>query len=125
MLEGLPILIVEDQPLIALELCEIVENFDGRVVGPIASVAEALVRVDREHVAGAILDANLLDRDVTPLALRLIEYGTPFVIYSGTGLPAELARAHPELPMILKPARVITVLAALVDRIRTANKPAG
>jgi len=125
MLDGLPILIVEDQPLIALELCEVVENFDGRVVGPIASVAEALIRVDQEHVAGAILDANLLDRDVTPLALRLIERGTPIVIYSGTGLPEELARAHPELPVILKPARVITVLAILVDRIRAINEPAG
>jgi hypothetical protein len=33
-------------------------------------------------------------------------------------LPDELARTHPELPMILKPARAITVLAVLVDRIR-------
>jgi DNA-binding NtrC family response regulator len=121
MLDGLPILIVEDQPLIALELCEIVESFDGRVIGPIASVAEALVRVDQERIAGAILDANLLDRDVTPLALHLIDRGTPIVIYTGTGLPDELARAHPDLPMILKPARAITVLAILVDRIRAGE----
>lgn len=121
MLDGLPILIVEDQPLIALELSEIVESFDGRVVGPITSVAEALIRVDQEQIAGAILDANLLDRDVTPLALQLIDRGTPVVIYTGTGLPDALARAHPELPMILKPARAITVLAALVDRIRASG----
>lgn len=120
MLDGLPILIVEDQPLIALELCEIVESYDGRVVGPIASVAEALIRVDQEQIAGAILDANLADRDVTPLALHLIDRGTPVVIYTGTGLPDALARAHPELPMILKPARAITVLAVLVDRIRAS-----
>lgn len=118
MLDGLPILIVEDQPLVALDLAEIVESFGGRVVGPIASVAEALVRVGQEQVAGAILDANLIDRDVTPLAIDLIERGTPFVVYTGTGLPDELAQAYPDLPIILKPARAITVLAVLIDRIR-------
>ena len=119
MLDGLPILIVEDQPLVALDLSEIVESLGGRVVGPIASVAEAIARVRQEHVAAAILDANLLDRDVTPLAIELIERGTPFVVYTGTGLPDELARAYPALPIVLKPARAAAVVTMLIDRINS------
>lgn len=117
MLNGLTILIAEDQPLVALDLSQVVESFGGKVVGPVASVAEAMKCVAEQHVAAAILDANLIDRDVTPLAIHLIEQGTPFVVYSGTGLPDELAKAHPTLPIVMKPAPAERVLNVLIERI--------
>lgn len=117
MLNGLAILIAEDQPLVALDLSQVVENFGGTVVGPVASVAEAMKCVAEHRVAGAILDANLIDRDVTPLAILLIARGTPFVLYTGTGLPDELAHAHPDLPIIMKPAPAERVLDVLIERI--------
>jgi DNA-binding NtrC family response regulator len=117
MLEGLTILIVEDQHLVGLDLSEMVQSLGGRVIGPIESVAEAMTRLEREPVAAAILDANLVDRDVTPLAMHLLEQGTPFVVYTGKGLPDELAQKHPELPTILKPAPAEKVLNLLVERM--------
>ena len=117
MLNGLPILIVEDEALIAIDLAEAIEGVQGQAVGPVATVADALALLDEKTIGAAILDANLLDRDVTPLALALIERGIPFVIHTGTGVPQELAELHPHLPVIPKPARSNRVLAALLQHL--------
>lgn len=117
MLNGLPILIVEDEAVVAMDLAFAVEQLEGRPIGPVATVAEALALLEKESVAAAILDANLQDRDVTPLALQLVERCVPFVIHTGTGLPAELAARHPHLPVVMKPARSTAVLAALLQEV--------
>ena len=95
MLNQLPVLVVEDEALIALDLVEAIKQVEGVPVGPIATVEEAMRLIDIQPVKAAILDANLLDRDVTPLALALIERDIPFVIHTATGLPKELAEQHP------------------------------
>jgi ActR/RegA family two-component response regulator len=116
-LSGLGILIVEDDPCVASELAFSVECLDGRLIGPVATVAEALALVETESIAAAILDASLLDREVTPLALRLIERSVPFVVHTGTGLPAALSACFPDLPLVMKPASPPAVLAALSQQI--------
>ena len=63
MLDGLHILIAEDQPMVALDLGHVVKELGGLVVGPVASVAEAMKCIQEQSVAAAILDANLVDRD--------------------------------------------------------------
>jgi len=117
MLNGLPILVVEDEPFLALNLVMAIEDNDGLAIGPVSTVAEAMALVDTQKIVAAILDANLLDRDVTPLALALIERLIPFVISTGTGLPEELARQYPDLPVIIKPARSTFVLATLLQQL--------
>ena len=117
MLKGRTILIVEDEPLVAFDLADLVEDQGGTVVGPVPTVREGLSLIDTSAAAGAILDANLEDSDVTQLALALIERGMPFVIYTGTGLPDALARLHPDLPVVIKPAQTRLVLEALDRRI--------
>lgn len=117
MLNRLPILVVEDEPFLALNLVMAIEDNDGLAIGPVSTVAEALTLVETQKIVAAILDANLLDRDVTPLALALIERLIPFVIHTGTGLPEELARKYPDLHVILKPARSTVVLAALLQQL--------
>ncbi|MEP7007029.1 MAG: response regulator [Sphingomonas bacterium] len=118
MLKGLPILIVENEPFIALDLSHAVREHEGIVIGPVPTVAEALAILADQPVGAAILDARLDDRDVTPLAIRLIEQAVPFVIHTGTGLPAELAAVHPDLPVIYKPKRPEEVVATLVKQLQ-------
>jgi len=116
-LGGKTILIVEDEMLIAIDLASTVERRGGRVIGPFATVAEAMERLDAAPIDGAICDAMLADRDFAPLALELIARGVPFVIHSATGAPDALRAVHADLPIVSKPAgadRVITVLAALL-----------
>ena len=110
------ILIAEDEPITAMELATQIEALDGRVVGPATTVAEALAILNRQQrpIVAAILDANLADRDVTPVALLLARRRIPFVIHSGTGIPGELARALPALRLVRKPALAHAVVAHLL-----------
>ena len=103
MLKRRTILIAEDEPFIALDIACAVEDAEGRVVGPAASVAEALTFLMTENVDGAILDVNLTDRDITPVVVLLVERGVPIILQSGIGLPAELAARFPDLTICIKP----------------------
>jgi DNA-binding NtrC family response regulator len=119
MLNGLSVLIVEDELVIALDLAATIEDLGGFVIGPFATVAEAMMILEQRKAAAAILDANLLDRDITPVAVHLTQQGVPFVVHTGTGLPDELKAIHPALPVVLKPAPVIQVVRALIGRMET------
>lgn len=121
MLAGSRVLVVEDNSLIADDLADEIKTADGKVIGPVASVAEGLRIAAQEAVAGAILDCQLTDRDVTPLALLLLERGIPFVIYSGTGAPIEVRHRFPAVVVYEKPAASKVVVAALAALIAPAN----
>ena len=103
MLKGQRILIAEDETFIALDLASGIEEAGGQVVGPAASVLEALELLAHNEVTGAILDVNLADRDITPVALMLIDRKVPIVFHTGVGIPPELAIAHPDLVVCIKP----------------------
>lgn len=116
MAETLSILIVEDDEVHAINLAAAAEDRSCVVVGPVATVAAALASLET-HVDAAVLDANLLDRDVTPVAIALIEKGIPFVIHTGVGLPAELATVFPHVSVIMKPADPDDVMAQLIAQV--------
>lgn len=119
MFRHLPILIVEDEPLIGLALADAVLDGDGRPIGPVPTVTEALEIIDCHAVGAAIVDGSLADRDVTPVVLRLLETGTPFVIFTGTGLPAELAERAADVVVVMKPLpapEVVEHLQSVIDR---------
>jgi DNA-binding NtrC family response regulator len=117
MLDGLNILIAEDDRSASAELSFAVDHMDGRVTGPVATIADALDILDTQPVDAAILDANLLDGDVTPLAQLLLRRQIPFVVYTGSGLPAALAARYPDLPTVMKPTATKQLLAELLRQI--------
>jgi DNA-binding NtrC family response regulator len=114
MLGGARVLILEDEPIIALDLAITVEAAKGCVVGPAGTVAAALALLNDLEISGAILDATLPDGDLTPVAVLLIERGIPVIIHSGTGPPNELRERYPDVPVFLKaaatPVRVVEAL---------------
>ena len=118
MFDGKAILIVEDDVYLALDLSMAVERSNGRVVGPVGTVAEALQLLDDEPVAAAVLDSHLADRDVAPVVTALATKGVPFVIHACTGLPAEVAKAHPNVPLLIKPVQPDEVLTRLLSEMR-------
>lgn len=85
------ILVVEDELFIAMELEAALIEGGFRVVGPAASVEDALYLLGDEQPHAAVLDFNLGRDKVTPVALQLKSLGVPFVLASASG-PAELAR---------------------------------
>jgi DNA-binding response OmpR family regulator len=106
------ILIVEDEPLIAMMLEDFLESLGHRVHGTCDNVAEALEQADRGGFDLAILDVNLKGENVWPVATRLRSQGVPFVIASGGHVdppPVEFAA----VPLIEKPYTVDRVTPAI------------
>lgn len=121
MLEDKPVLIVQDNIYLALDLCAAVEQLEGRVVGPVGTVADALAVLDSEHIAAAIVDCQLPDGDVKPLAAALCRKGVPFVIQSANGISAEIAMVAPEIPVLIKPIQARDVVSVLAHEVIKAS----
>lgn len=118
MLTNKIILIVEDNVYLALDLAMAIEDANGRVAGPVASVADALALLASTKISAAVLDCELIDPDVTPIAMQLIEEGVPFVIHKGGDLPPALAAMTPcDVPVLSKPLKPSVVVQLLHEHI--------
>jgi hypothetical protein len=85
----------------------------------IACVREALMLIEHHLVQAAVLDVNLSDRDVTPIAELLIEGGIPVIFYSGLALPVALRERYPSASIYKKPTPPVQLLHKLVALMRT------
>jgi DNA-binding NtrC family response regulator len=97
---GQRLLIVEDELLIALELKHIVEQLGGTVVGPTGSVEGALQLLSDATPNAALLDVNLREGRVTPVAQACWDRSIPFVLVTGYG------RLELEEPLLQSALRV-------------------
>ncbi|KQM65834.1 transcriptional regulator [Sphingomonas sp. Leaf17] len=80
------ILIVEDEPLIAMMLEDFLDILDRSVAGVADSVASAMTLLDAGGIDGAILDLNLRGGETSvPIATALAERNIPFVFATGGG----------------------------------------
>ena len=106
------ILIVEDEPLIAMMLEDFLDLLGHEVRGTCDSVKCALIEVEKGGFDLAILDVNLKGENVWPVATRLREKNVPFVIATGGHVdppPPEFDNA----PVIEKPYTVDRVTPAI------------
>jgi CheY-like chemotaxis protein len=88
------ILIVEDEPFIALTLEDMLFELGFAVAGCVADVPAALALIAREDIDGALLDVNLGSQRIDVVAALLVERDCPFVFTTGygrTGVPAAYA----------------------------------
>ena len=122
MLKRALILVAEDEPFIALDVALAIEDAGGMVAGPAASVKEALALIESLPVVGAILDVNLADGDISPVAERLIAAGIPIIIQTGIGLPQKLLMRFPDLPFNMKPCPATILVMQLETLIANAAK---
>ena len=84
MMERRRILVVEDEYLIADDLAHDLRGLGAEVVGPIASVEQALEAVKAEdRLDGAVLDINLNGEMVFPVADALRERNVPIIFTTG------------------------------------------
>lgn len=107
------ILIVEDEPLIAMMLEDFLDSLGHRVVGTVETVVEALARVDQGGFDLAIIDVHLKNGEhVWPVADRLAQTGVPFILATGGHIeppPAE----HAGAPVLAKPYTIDAIEPAL------------
>jgi CheY-like chemotaxis protein len=106
------ILIVEDEPLIAMMLEDFLLSLGHEVRATCDSVGEAMKAVEAGDFDLAILDVNLKGESVWPVAAVLRARDIPFILASGGHVdppPAEFA----SVPMIDKPYTIDRVTPAL------------
>ena len=101
-LVGHRVLVVEDEQLIGLMLADVLEEFGGAVLGPVATVSEAIDLVDSGEVTAALLDLSLRGETVYPVADRLAEQDIPFVFITGYSRGALVSR-HAGAALLTKP----------------------
>ena len=111
------LLIVDDEPLIAMLVEAWVVDLGHEPVGPAHSLAEALPLLD-EPIDGAIIDLALGLESGRPIAEALAAKGAPFVYATGQA-ETELQGLPPAAGVLLKPysfeAFVAAVRAMLPD----------
>lgn len=106
------ILIVEDDPLIGLDLAVELERAGFAVVGVAPSVAKALQLFAQQGCDLAILDVNLGRETSAPIASTLADARVPFIGVTGYHIdqcPPEFSRA----PVLSKPFQTTRLLAEM------------
>lgn len=113
-LSGVRVLVVEDDPLMAMDLEDTLVKAGAVVIGLCQTLDEAMARANVNDFAVAVLDFGLGSHTASPVARRLVRQGVPFVLYTGK------SRRDPSLaewacPIVEKPASP----GALVSAVRT------
>lgn len=90
-LQGLSVLAVEDEALVAMCLEDILLDLGCAVLGPAARVHQALKLLDTEHVDIAVLDVNVAGEVVFPVADKLKALGVPFIFATAYGVAGVIA----------------------------------
>lgn len=108
------ILVVEDEPIVAISLQDMLGDLGYDVVGPAFRVAAALVLAEGEPIDAAILDVNMAGEDSYAVAYALKARGIPYLFATGYGRQG-LEPGHDDVPVLQKPYRESQVDAALKE----------
>jgi DNA-binding NtrC family response regulator len=116
------VLIVEDELLIAWDLQLLLEGRGWHVLGPVASVQDALGLLQGELPSVALLDVNLGHELVTPVAEFLRTRGVPFAVASAYENPEQFGgEVLAGAPNAGKPTNERRLLAALTQALSLAR----
>ena len=84
LLNGRHVLVVEDEYFIVDDMRRVFEESGAQVIGPVGNIDDALaVIAESPRIDGAVLDINLREVMVFPVADALRARGVPFVFATG------------------------------------------
>jgi DNA-binding response OmpR family regulator len=113
-LEGRRVLVVEDEYLLAEDLREGLVKQGAEVMGPVATVADALELLRQGPMPDtAILDINLGGEMVYPLADELRAKGIPFIFATGYD-EWSIPDAYADVPRAEKPVELTHATSRLI-----------
>ena len=117
-LDGVRILVVDDEFMIALDIEATLLEAGADVVALCMTLSEALSVAALEKVSIATLDIRLGRDTSEAVAALLTERGIPFIFYSGQSLPNEMRERWPLSLLVAKPAeprQLVDALAAALS----------
>ena len=110
------VLVVEDEPFIALTLEDMLDELGFVHAGTVSHVVDALALIETESLDCALLDVNLGSEKIDPVADLLASRGCPFIFTTGygrSGIPA----SHADRPVLQKPFRMDDLAKVLRDNL--------
>ena len=110
-LGGIRVLLVEDEPIIAMTAEDMLQSLGCTIAGCAQTLAEALAAARRGGFDVAMLDINLNGEASLPVADYLKSVGLPFIFSTGYGI--EGCGPHRDVPLVTKPYRTIDLDQAL------------
>ena len=109
---GPRLLVAEPRPVTSLGLQRTLREAGYRIVGPIATAAEACSLIDGGAIDGAIVDLDLDPASVTAIVDLLDRAALPVLFLSGAAL-GELPRRHRNGTLLAKPYAHASLLQAV------------
>jgi two-component SAPR family response regulator len=110
------VLIVEDDPIIAIDFEDRLLGFGVKHVRTVASVARALDAIIDRMPDFALLDVELVREKSFAIAERLVALKIPFVFVTGYGAETRIPLEFADAPRLQKPCSSETMEAALRAR---------
>lgn len=117
-LGGSRVLVIEDEPLVALDISHELKAAGAGSVDIARTIGQALAVIESSEIDVALLDGNLSGERVDQVALALSRKSIPFCFVSGYGRQ-HLPRDFQNTPMIEKPFRADALLPVLTGLIRS------
>ena len=117
-LQGVRVLIIEDDSLVAMSVGDMLSDLGCSVIGSAGSLTQAFEMVDAGGFDFALLDVNLRGQEVFPVAEVLTQQGIPFAFASGygrAGLPDEF-RTRPIVSKPFQMTELSTVLSSALGQ---------
>jgi len=114
---GLRVLVVEDEPLIAIDTESILQAMGVSEVVCVRTVADGMQALDAQQFHAAFLDLRLGQGSSIPLAQRLATLGVPFGFltgFQGDSIPDEL-KARPVAVKPFTPDQLGELLRKLIE----------
>ena len=112
---GTRVLVAEDEPLLALDMAELLRSVGAEVVGPATTVKQALELLFHTQVHCAVLDVNLRDGDIFPAAKLLKDSRAGIIFYSGQSRVEDLKRDWPSAYILPKPSPLKLLVPAIIE----------
>lgn len=122
--KALKVLIVEDEPLVAMELMMEIEDSGAIAIGPATSCEQAIAMIREAAPDLALLDGNLNGERIDAVADELASRATPFAFVSGYDR-RHLPDRHNQRPMLGKPFLGRDVGAIVRQLAEEVAAPAG
>jgi DNA-binding response OmpR family regulator len=116
-LKGRRVLVVEDEAVTSLMIADTLKEAGCIVVGPVATIRDALALIESEALDCAILDIELADGKAGPVAEALVKRGVRFVLATGYD-PQVIDPQYSKAPVVPKAFDLKELLDAVEDIAR-------
>jgi PAS domain S-box-containing protein len=116
------VLVVEDEPLVAMDLEESLSAAGCEVIGPAGNLEQARRLIGEGAFDAALLDLNLSGAPVDELAVALTQKEKPFAFVTGYGREA-LPRGFGDMPLLIKPFAREHLLATVQRLLQPRQDP--